>query len=231
VGQADASLHEDAFFRAAGIPFLDFSPDMCCGFPFTASGDLEAARARRSELLRRICAAARAACGEYGVPRAVIMSSCPTCQESLRMAQTEAGGSKELLVVADPAEYVVKRTADRVQRQGPGETIGLKVPCHATPQAASSQMRLLAECGYDPVRLDQCCGMAGIGRIEHPDVGLMLAERLSGAIRAACIRRVVSGCPSCRDGLRLQSTLERADLEVTDLFCLLRQGSIDVVAS
>lgn len=226
VGQASASIHEDAFFRSTGLSFLDFTPDLCCGFPFAASGRPEKARQLRVELMTRIAEAVQSARTHWDFERATVVSSCPTCQESLRNAQRDLPGSFDHLAVADPAERIVRHIAGRPNRTpGPVQSVGLKVPCHATPWSVAAQESMLRIFGFEPVRFEQCCGMAGIGRLEHPEVGLAIGERLSEAIRRTGCQVVASGCPSCRDGLRLQSSLERSCLQVEDIYGLLVDAS------
>ncbi|MBN1424581.1 (Fe-S)-binding protein, partial [Candidatus Fermentibacteria bacterium] len=222
IGQAEASVHEDRFFASMGMAFLDFVPDLCCGFPFLASGDRSSARTSRERLWERIHAAARSACEVLNTEKVVVMSSCPTCQESLRRAHLEQGAPPHLCI-ADPAQYARERA--KIIHRPTTRRVGLKVPCHAIPEATSSQEALLREHGFTPVLLPQCCGMAGTGRLRHPEVGLVLAERLAAAIRDAGVDMVVSGCPSCRDGMQLQATIDGAPLRVDDIYGLLVEAS------
>lgn len=221
VGHARASLQEDRFFTAAGGAFLDFVPDLCCGFPFLASGDRRASRQRRDRLWQGIYDASRAACQGLGAARVVVMSSCPTCQESLRQAHQENGAPPHVRV-CDPAEYAVGRAA--VGRRPAFRTVGLKIPCHATFEAIAAQKALLQTHGYETVCLPQCCGMAGTGRLEHPEVGLILAETLAATIREHGLDTVVSGCPSCRDGMRLQAAIDSAGFRVDDIYALISEA-------
>ncbi len=54
-------------------------------------------------------------------------------------------------------------------------------------------------------------------------VAEVLAEQLAEHIAEAHLDYVVSGCPSCRDGISLQSTLRDSDIAVGDIYdALLR---------
>ncbi len=215
-GQAQATVHEDEFFASRGVPFLDFVPDLCCGFPQAAEDDPRAAGARRRALLSRILGAAQRATEAWGAERVTLMSSCPTCQESLRGALSEERPPVPVEVL-DPAEVLVPLLPPR---RAPRTRIGLKVPCHATPTSVAAQVCLLERLGFEPVPLDLCCGMAGTARLAHPELCLVIAQKLASAISHLGLTVLVSSCPSCRDGLRLQAALERTGWDVRDPFDL-----------
>lgn len=82
--------------------------------------------------------------------------------------------------------------------------VGLKVPCHNTPAATAAQMALLGKYYQRVSAYDRCCGLSGTGRLKHPKIGTKIAERLFEQIAEATPDSVVSGCPSCRDGVSMQ---------------------------
>lgn len=87
------------------------------------------------------------------------------------------------------------------------KTVGLKVPCHNTTAATAAQLELL-RMHYTAVEsYDRCCGLSGTGRLKHPRIGTKIAEKLFEQIRAAPAEAVVSGCPSCRDGVVIQRNI------------------------
>jgi len=129
--------------------------------------------------------------------------------------------------VRDPAEIledigIPRSGLEREKRK----RVGLKIPCHATTTATKSQLDLLQRFGFDAVPLEQCCGMAGTGRLRHPEVGFLLAEQLAETIRNEKLENVISGCPSCRDGLMLQAALEGSEVETEDLYGFLLSTAI-----
>jgi Fe-S oxidoreductase len=63
--------------------------------------------------------------------------------------------------------------------------------------------------------------MAGTGRLKHPEIGLVLAGLLGKTIREQKLDTVVSGCPSCRDGVKMQAVLKGRNTQASDLFGML----------
>jgi len=230
VGRADATRNEDRFLlRVAGVSFFDFQPDLCCGYPSDASGVHTEARKKRSELIERLIVATKNAKVVLGAETVTVFSSCPTCQESLQKGLEELPNSSDraFFQVRDPAEIledigIPRSGLEREKRK----RVGLKIPCHATTTATKSQLDLLQRFGFDAVPLEQCCGMAGTGRLRHPEVGFLLAEQLAETIRNEKLENVISGCPSCRDGLMLQAALEGSEVETEDLYGFLLSTAI-----
>lgn len=84
------------------------------------------------------------------------------------------------------------------------KNVGLKVPCHNTKAATDAQLALL-EMHYTGVAsYDRCCGLSGTGRLKHPRIGTKIAEKLFEQIAEKPAAAVLSGCPSCRDGVKMQ---------------------------
>ncbi|NBW80182.1 hypothetical protein EBR21_00360, partial [bacterium] len=58
----------------------------------------------------------------------------------------------------------------------------------------------------------------------HPRIGTQIAENLFDQIRSAPADVVVSGCPSCRDGVKIQQGIMKAkkelvaDFEISGIF-------------
>lgn len=104
------------------------------------------------------------------------------------------------------------------------KTVGLKVPCHNTKGATEAQLALLGMYYTGVAAYDRCCGLSGTGRLKHPRIGTKIAEKLFEQIREKPAEVVVSGCPSCRDGVSMQREILAAkedavaDFKVAGLF-------------
>jgi len=192
--------------------------------------------------------------GTAGDPKFVMFSNCPTCCEAIRefknilrqpekieilKARAALPSSFELRFldydVQDTAEIamdLLKKTAKEknmsltslVPAQPLSVTVGLKVPCHNTKTATAAQMELL-RLYYSSVKAyDNCCGLSGTSRLKHPRIGTQIAENLFDQIRSAPADVVVSGCPSCRDGVKIQQGILQAkkdsiaDFEISGIF-------------
>ena len=190
----------------------------------------------------------------HGQPKFVMFSNCPTCCEAIRdfkellkqpekldflKAKASLPSTFDLThlnyEVQDTAEIamdLMKKTSGEKSAQTklprPTEkidkTVGLKVPCHNTKQATSAQMALLKMYYSGVEAYDNCCGLSGTARLKNPRIGTQIAENLFDQIRAAPASVVVSGCPSCRDGVKiqqgiLQSRKDRvAEFEISGIF-------------
>jgi FAD/FMN-containing dehydrogenase/Fe-S oxidoreductase len=84
------------------------------------------------------------------------------------------------------------------------KTVGLKVPCHNTAAATQAQLKLLGMYYTGVAAYDRCCGLSGTGRLKHPRIGTKISEKLFEQIRERPPQAVLSGCPSCRDGVKMQ---------------------------
>lgn len=186
----------------------------------------------------------------HGQPQFVLFSNCPTCCEAIRdfknilkspekmeLLKTRASlpSSFDLTLlnyqVKDTAEIAVellektglrKSTSDGFVRTE--KSVGLKVPCHNTQGATTAQLSLL-KMYYSVVEsYDNCCGLSGTSRLKKPKIGTQIAENLFEQIRAAPAQTVVSGCPSCRDGVKIQQEIMQskndsvADFQIKGIF-------------
>lgn len=190
----------------------------------------------------------------HGQPRFVMFSNCPTCCEAIKEFKEILKIPEKLeylkLKASLPAtfdmnylNYDVQDTAEiaidlikkisaektlRPARIQPIEKfdlkVGLKVPCHNTKQATSAQMELLKMYYTGVESYDNCCGLSGTSRLKHPRIGTQIAENLFEQIEASPSQVVVSGCPSCRDGVKIQQGILQAqnekfaDFEIAGLF-------------
>ncbi len=146
----------------------------------------------------------------------------------------EAGGAAAVFRVRDAAEPVAEAVVNSPVRlpdlRGTGDRPGLKVPCHNTAEATAAQEALLAEAYGESVSFTDCCGLSGSARLFHPRIGTEVAAELLRSVKRDPVERLVSGCPSCRDGTEIQRLIETAagqepgqlpSSPVTDLFSSL----------
>ena len=175
----------------------------------------------------------------HGEPQFVLFSNCPTCCEAIRYFKNILKNPEKVSFLKNKAalpssfdlahlNYQVKDTAEiaiellcraGVQTSGRADfvkiekSVGLKVPCHNTKSATDAQMSLL-KMYYSVVEsYDNCCGLSGTSRLKKPKIGTQIAENLFDQIRSAPAQTVVSGCPSCRDGVKIQQSIEKAKNE------------------
>jgi Fe-S oxidoreductase len=190
----------------------------------------------------------------HGQPKFVLFSNCPTCCEAIRefkallkqpekleflKAKASLPSSFDLALldyqVQDTAEIAMdlmkkmgkeKQTQLQIPQQGEKiqRTVGLKVPCHNTKQATAAQLELLKMYYSGVEAYDNCCGLSGTARLKNPRIGTQIAENLFEQIQAAPASAVLSGCPSCRDGVKIQQGIllarkERvAEFEISGIF-------------
>jgi Fe-S oxidoreductase len=175
----------------------------------------------------------------HGEPKFVLFSNCPTCCEAIRDFKNILKNPEKLDFLKSKASlpssfnlahlnYQVKDTAEiavellgqtGILKSGKSDfvrvdkTVGLKVPCHNTKSATEAQMSLL-KMYYSVVEsYDNCCGLSGTSRLKKPKIGTQIAENLFDQIRAAPTQTVVSGCPSCRDGVKIQQGILQAKMD------------------
>lgn len=190
-----------------------------------------------------------------------LFSNCPTCQESLRDIATLAGedpetaryleerlspeewerfqqlfgptGRSSVFEVVDSTEVALEhiRQSGYTPQQKSKDAIALKVPCHNTNSATDSQMELLNLFFDEVYRADNCCGLSGNARLKHPFIGTEIAEGVFKELEDKPVTQIVSGCPSCRDGVEMQRTLRKdrapdttPQRKTSDVFSLILQA-------
>ncbi|NCY17461.1 MAG: (Fe-S)-binding protein, partial [Actinobacteria bacterium] len=90
--------------------------------------------------------------------------------------------------------------------------------------ATAAQLELLKLYFTGVAAYDKCCGLSGTGRLKHPKIGTKISEKLFEQIREEPAEIIVSGCPSCRDGVKMQKEIlaakkdEIANFEVSGIF-------------
>jgi FAD/FMN-containing dehydrogenase/Fe-S oxidoreductase len=225
------------FKNVLGVAIVDLEKKLCCGFPFEAEGLHERAVKSQLISLVEIakCIASIRSNEKTATAKITVFSSCPTCCEALRemagllqdsekfawvlsKSGLQSDFKRESLTfsVKDTAEIAVqileKKQLLALDAFGPSrakltKTVGLKVPCHNTPAATQTQLKLLGM-HYESVQsYDRCCGLSGTGRLKHPKIGTKISEKLFEQIMEVPPLVVVSGCPSCRDGVKIQRNI------------------------
>lgn len=188
------------------------------------------------------------------IPKFIVFSNCPTCCEAIREMQNllksealveqirirakipeDFKMSQIIFEVKDTAEIALnllkKSQQSKILNKEnllpvnlTNKHIGLKVPCHNTVSATQAQIELLKMYFTSVSAYDRCCGLSGTGRLKHPKIGTKISEKLFELINENPPNAVVSGCPSCRDGVKIQRNILSAqnapftDFEISGLF-------------
>lgn len=251
-GNPRATSSVDEYFKEVlGARIVDLERKMCCGFPFEADGLHERARQSRIASLVEIakCIARLREEGNSAPRSFTVFSNCPTCCEAIRemrdllsepemqaLIRSRAGLPADydlslldfqVLDTAEIAMDLLRKSAasdSRLPLRQVPKTVGLKVPCHNSKSATEAQLALLKLYFSGVAAYDNCCGLSGTGRLKHPKIGTRIAEKLFDQIREAPAAAVVSGCPSCRDGVKMQRNILQAkkdaiaEFEVSGIF-------------
>ena len=242
------------FKEHLGARIVDLEKKMCCGFPFEADGLHERARQLQKASLIEIIKCISSLMQNQKTTfdhNYLLFSNCPTCTEALgEMKKLLLDASvrnyiklvcklddsfdllKIKLSIVDTAEIALqliqelhsKNLFDLNKINKEELKIGLKVPCHNTSSATKAQIELLKLYYTGVAGYDKCCGLSGTGRIKHPKIGTKISEKLFEMIEEHKPDIVVSGCPSCRDGVNMQRQIiaetsnAHASFPVTGIF-------------
>jgi Fe-S oxidoreductase len=188
------------------------------------------------------------------IPKFIVFSNCPTCCEAIKemrlLMKDEVIREQVRLKAKLPEDFdilkidfEVKDTAELAMNllkksqqnkelsntssyslKKSNKNVGLKVPCHNTKSATQAQIELLKMYFTGVAAYDKCCGLSGTGRLKHPKIGTKISEKLFEQIREEPPQVVVSGCPSCRDGVKMQRDIlaakkdSIAEFEVSGIF-------------
>lgn len=189
-----------------------------------------------------------------GFPKFIVFSSCPTCCEAIKemkqllnddfireQVRLRAKLPEDFDIlkidfeVRDTAELAMNLLKKSQQNKlsdnfiplplkMTNKNVGLKVPCHNTKTATQAQIELLKMYFTGVSAYDRCCGLSGTGRFKHPKIGTKISEKLFEQIREEPPQAIVSGCPSCRDGLKMQKEILAAkkdaiaEFEISGIF-------------
>ncbi|KAB8029766.1 FAD-binding and (Fe-S)-binding domain-containing protein [Fluviispira multicolorata] len=190
----------------------------------------------------------------HEIPKFIVFSNCPTCceaikemrellksesiMEQIRIRSKIPDDFNMKLIdfdIQDTAELAmslikksktenIKISEETITLNKVTKTVGLKVPCHNTKAATQAQIELLKMYYTGVASYDRCCGLSGTGRLKHPKIGTKISEKLFEQIREEPPSAVVTGCPSCRDGVKMQRDIlaakkdSIAEFEVSGIF-------------
>ncbi len=179
---------------------------LCCGYPQTASGDIEKGRSittRNRVLFHRMANTLN-----YLDIKTVIVS-CGTCMDQLLEYQFEQifPGCRLL----DIHEYMMEKG---VSMEGvEGVQYLYHEPCH-TPMKQYNGVKVASSLvGKDVVLSDRCCGEAGTFAVSRPDIAAQVKfrkqqelkkgiQQLTGKDKVSSGEvKMLTSCPACQQGL------------------------------
>lgn len=231
-GAPEASASVDRMFKTIlGSSFVDLEKKMCCGFPFEADGLHERAKQSKIISMIEIVKAIHTLLSRnlnQGL-QFTVFSNCPTCCEAIREMRDLLNDDQTRHIIFSRAKvdlpqniatfmFDVKDTAEIIETLLEQEnktltaskkqvSVGLKVPCHNTESATKAQLKLLSRVYTNVQGYDRCCGLSGTARLKHPQIGTKISEKLFEQVLDHKPQVVVSGCPSCRDGVKMQRNI------------------------
>ena len=184
---------------------------LCCGYPSTASGDLE--RGQQISYDNRVLFHRMKNALSYLDFEAVIVS-CGTCFDQLAKYELEKVFPDAPLL--DIHEYLVQQEASTLEAVD-----GLKYmyhePCHTPLKQYGSQNVIEQMLQAPAVESDQCCGEAGTLAVASPQIAGKIRARKEESMEKARAEmkqdkvKILTSCPSCFQGLsRLE---EESDVE------------------
>ncbi len=206
------------------------APNVCCGLPAFAYGDLEAAR----ELARRNLSVL------LELRLRLVVTDCASCASFLKQYPALFQREPEWL---ERAEELAERVRDATQvlaefDRPRGTARPLRVtyhdPCHLAHHLGerSAPRELLRSLrGVDFVEMaeaDWCCGGAGSYNIAHPDLALGILERKMRNIRATGAEVVATSCPACIIQLRYGARRFRVPVQVLHVSQLSSPAASDL---
>lgn len=242
-GKPEATSSVDSYFKdVLNARIVDLEKKVCCGFPFEADGLHERARQLQFASLVEIARCIVRLRAEPGGAdlKFVVFSNCPTCCEAIRemrdllkdaslVARLRAKLGIDSSVAVESLQFDVRDTAEialnlikKMKAAGEAldipttqmnQSVGLKVPCHNTKAATEAQFALLRMYYKEVPSYDNCCGLSGTGRLKHPKIGTKISEKMFEQIEENPSQVIVTGCPSCRDGVKIQRDILRANGE------------------
>jgi FAD/FMN-containing dehydrogenase/Fe-S oxidoreductase len=177
---------------------------LCCGYPQTASGDVETGS--RITAANRVQFHRVANTLNYLDIRTVIVS-CGTCMDQLQKYEFDKifPGCRLL----DIHEYLLEKG---VKLDGTsGTRYAYHDPCHS-PMKTHNPLKVVSALIGQPVALsDRCCGESGTLAVSRPDISTQVRfrkqeeiEKGASALRAdgfAGAVKILTSCPSCLQGL------------------------------
>ncbi|MDQ1362624.1 MAG: hypothetical protein QG652_484, partial [Pseudomonadota bacterium] len=180
---------------------------LCCGYPQTASGDIE--KGRKITTANRVLFHRMANTLNYLDIKTVVVS-CGTCMDQLMQYQFEQifPGCRLL----DIHEYLLEKGVKMEDENGVQYLY--HEPCHS-PMKQYNPLKVASTLvGRDVKLSDRCCGEAGTFAISRPDVAAQVKFRklhelqkdihqLTGQDKAVQGNvKMLTSCPACQQGLK-----------------------------
>ena len=221
VGEASLDLLAAAGYQVA------IAPNVCCGLPPYAYGDLESARklaGRNLEALRPLGSSA-------------IVTDCASCSSFLkdyprlfaaddpRREEAEAMASR----VRDLSEFLAELELPEGLRPVPA-VVTYHDPCHLSRyqkivRQPRELLRRMPGVEYRELpEADWCCGGAGSYALTHHELASQILARKMENIRSTGAGIVVTPCPACMMQLRYGARRFGVPVEVLHLTELLRRA-------
>ncbi len=221
VGEASLDLLAAAGYQVA------IAPNVCCGLPPYAYGDLESARklaGRNLEALRPLGSSA-------------IVTDCASCSSFLkdyprlfaaddpRREEAEAMASR----VRDLSEFLAELELPEGLRPVPA-VVTYHDPCHLSRyqkivRQPRELLRRIPGVEYRELpEADWCCGGAGSYALTHHELASQILARKMENIRSTGAGIVVTPCPACMMQLRYGARRFGVPVEVLHLTELLRRA-------
>ena len=187
--------------RRAGYAVTFTHQGGCCGLTWISTGQLDEARSRAGDLVRRLAAAA-----EAGIP---IVGLEPSCAAVLRADAIElldgtdlAGAARAVAEATHTLAEILEETDGWEPPDLSGVDVVVQPHCHQhAVMGFVADLKVLERAGASVTRLGGCCGMAGNFGMEagHYEVSVAVAEQqLLPALRAQPDAVLLADGFSCR---------------------------------
>lgn len=176
---------------------------LCCGYPQTASGNLD--KGREISTQNRVLFHRVANTLNY-LDISHVITSCGTCIDQLLTYELSDIFKDSKLV--DVHEYLL----DSGLRLEANQTPYLyHAPCHDPIKSEDSQQVISQLMGVDVTQNDRCCGEAGTFALSRPDIAKQVKFKKENEIKKDLLKLtgedkakampLLTTCPACRQGL------------------------------
>ncbi|MDQ6975974.1 MAG: DUF3683 domain-containing protein [Mariprofundaceae bacterium] len=219
---SQVGLATQAMLFGLGIQVVLPPSYVCCGYPATASGDVEAGKRMIYDnriMLHRLKKAL-----SYLDFEAVIVS-CGTCYDQLEDYHLQEVFPNAPLI--DIHEYLMQQNVSLPKTAG--QAYVYHEPCHTPLKRHGTAAAINDLLGADAIASASCCGEAGTMAVSSPDIAARIRMRKEEEIAQNVIemeaqyltanKKILTSCPSCLQGLgRLEEeTGLTADYMVVEL--------------
>ncbi|HEX8985369.1 MAG TPA: FAD-binding and (Fe-S)-binding domain-containing protein [Bryobacteraceae bacterium] len=152
--------------------------NLCCGMAFASKGFEQQGERKLAELLAALTKASRGG-------RDPILFDTSPCLHRVK----EALGVDGALDVAEPAGFILKHLAARLEFHKLDRTVALHVPCSSRKLGLDAALRTVAErCAARVIMPADvgCCGFAGDRGFTHPELTASALRDLRGSLPPDC---------------------------------------------